>query len=65
MTIKITTMSHKRMVEGKEKVYKTLNLIWNKEFSDLFELGIIEKSKEYRKEWSLNKFFNSSQVEHG
>jgi len=65
MTIKISTMSYKRMVEGKEKVYKTLNLIWNKEFRGLFELGIIEKSKEYRKEWSLNKNFNSSQVRDG
>lgn len=45
MTVKISTFSHKDTIDGKDYDWKDLQLVWNEEFSDLFELGIFEQDK--------------------
>jgi len=55
MTIEIFAISRKMNLKGKQIHIKDLQIVWNEEFNDLFELGIIEKAKEWDKYYS-NKF---------
>jgi hypothetical protein len=48
MTVKISTFSHKDTINGKDYEWKDLQIVWNEEFSDLFELGIFEQDKKDR-----------------
>lgn len=45
MTVKISSLSHKTEVNGKEHQWKDLYVVYNEEFNRLFELGLFELPK--------------------
>lgn len=51
MTIEIYAKSKKIDLEGKQHHYKNLYIVWNDDFEELFDLGIIEKAEEWEKHY--------------
>jgi hypothetical protein len=45
MPVKISTFHHKDTINDKNYDWKDLQIVWNEEFSDLFELGVFEQDK--------------------
>ncbi|MFC2163632.1 recombinase family protein [Acidobacteriota bacterium] len=49
MTVKISSLSHKTEVDGKEHHWKELYIVYNEEFNRLFELGLFELPKKKKR----------------
>ena len=68
MTIKILAIHDKQVIEGKEHEWKTLQIVWNEEFNELFELGVFEKMEKIKprnpSSGSGNPSFNRGEIMH-
>lgn len=69
ITIKIFTWHRKATIRGKEREWKDLQIIFNDEFRELFELGVLELAEEYKDEIEAflvgKKYLNSSKLRYG
>ena len=69
MTVKISSLSHKTEVEGKEHHWKDLYIVYNEEFNRLFELGLFEQPKKKKQNNPSSggggSSFNCSEIKYG
>ena len=59
MTIKVSTVYHKKVYKGTTYEEKQLRITYTPEFNELFTIGLLETDKEMRKENPNYGFFNS------